>query len=64
MDAYNINAQTPEEKQETGHALAIVGYVMPKDGDKNKHLIMKFGIHGGKLLSIFQLMHKLFALEV
>lgn len=36
MDAYNINAQTPEEKQETGHALAIVGYVTPKDGDKNK----------------------------
>ena len=36
MDAYNINAQTYEEKQETGHAVAIVGYVTPKDGDENK----------------------------
>lgn len=36
MDAYNINAQTYEEKQEIGHAVAIVGYVTPKDGDENK----------------------------
>jgi hypothetical protein len=36
MDAYNVNAQTSEEKYETSHALAIVGYVTPSNGDKNK----------------------------
>ncbi|MGX7048588.1 C47 family peptidase [Pseudolactococcus piscium] len=34
MDAYNINATTPEEGY--GHALAIVGYVTPNDGDTSK----------------------------
>ncbi|MDN5424200.1 MAG: hypothetical protein L0G07_12435, partial [Chryseobacterium sp.] len=36
MDAYNINAETYEEKIETGHALAIVGYVTSNDGDSSK----------------------------
>lgn len=36
MDAYNINAETYEEKIETGHALAIVGYVTSNDRDSNK----------------------------
>nr|WP_245403355.1 C47 family peptidase [Lactococcus paracarnosus] len=34
MDAYNINATTPEDGY--GHALAIVGYVTPNDGDMSK----------------------------
>ncbi|WP_314087282.1 C47 family peptidase [Lactococcus chungangensis] len=34
MDAYNINAEVPEEGY--GHVLAIVGYVTSNDGDKNK----------------------------
>ena len=34
MDAYNINASNPEE--DYGHALAIVGYVTPNNGDTNK----------------------------
>ena len=36
MDAYNINAETYEEKIETGHALAIVGYVTSNYGDSSK----------------------------
>lgn len=34
MDAYNINTTTPEEGY--GHALAIVSYVTPNDGDTSK----------------------------
>ena len=36
MDVYDANAETYEEKLKTEHAVAIVGYVTPRDGDKSK----------------------------
>ncbi|GAB2023029.1 hypothetical protein RyT2_21030 [Pseudolactococcus yaeyamensis] len=36
MDVYDAIAETYEEKLKTEHAVAIVGYVTPRDGDKSK----------------------------
>ena len=38
MDAYDQNETAPQGSAEnTGHSLAIVGYIMPADGDTTKH---------------------------
>lgn len=38
MDAYDQNETSPQGSAEnTGHSLAIVGYIMPADGDTTKH---------------------------
>ncbi|MDM5143015.1 hypothetical protein ICE98_00086 [Lactococcus lactis] len=57
MDAYDQNETLPKGSEgNEGHALAIVGYILPADGDTRKmRLIMKCGIRGGEIHSMFLL---------